>query len=153
MLRRKRPRAKVNFSIHISHVEAPMPNRKPTNVLELSGSFKHNPNRRRADPPPAGEIGEAPDHLADDEKNLWKELVAQSPLGVLQASDRAALEIVCCLMAEFRNDRASFTPAKIGVLQRALSSLGHTPVDRSRLGVSKQESSADDPWADFAKAQ
>jgi hypothetical protein len=129
-----------------------MPNRKPTNVLALKGSFKKNPSRKRTDPPAAGQIGSAPSHLADDESQAWDELVGQSPRNVLQASDRAALELVCCLMAEFRKDRADFTPAKLGVLQRGLSCLGFTPVDRGRIGVTRQADRADDPWARFAKS-
>jgi len=128
-----------------------MPNRKPTNVLALKGSFKKNRSRTRVDPAPVGEIGSAPAHFSEDETEAWAELVSQSPRSVLQASDRAALELVCCLMAEYRRDRSSFIPAKLGILQRGLSSLGFTPVDRSRIGVSLQTEPSEDPWARFAK--
>ena len=129
-----------------------MPNRKPTNVLALKGSFKKNPSRARSDPPATGQIGPPPAYFSDTEKEAWTELVSQSPQNVLQASDRAAVELVCCLMAEFRKDRSAFTPAKLGVLQRGLSCLGFTPVDRSRISVARQADQSDDPWARFAKS-
>lgn len=130
-----------------------MANRKPTNVLALKGSFKKNPARKRIDPQPAAEIGSPPDHLSDAEKQIWKDVVAESPAGVLQASDRLTLEVVASLMAEYRADKSQFTPAKIGVLQRGLSSLGYTPVDRARLGVSARQQVTDDPWAEFAASK
>jgi hypothetical protein len=71
----------------------------------------------------------------------------------LQASDRLTLEVVVSLMAEYRADKSQFTPAKVSVLQRGLSSLGYTPVDRARLGVSARQQVTQDPWAEFAAAK
>ncbi len=121
--------------------------RKTTAVLEASGSFKKNPQRRRVDPPASDEIGTPPLHFAEDESKIWQELIDTSPKGVLKNSDRAALEIASTLLADYRKDRASFNTARLGALQKALASLGRTPVDRGRIVVPEPPSDLDDEWA------
>lgn len=125
--------------------------RVPTKVLELRGAFKKNPQRTRKEIPGLQELGNPPDHLDDASRAVWIELVESSPAGVLTASDRQALEICSVLLAQFRADPAGFIPARLAQLGRALSVLGRTPVDRSRISLSESKKQ-DDPWAALAAA-
>lgn len=74
------------------------------------------------------------------------EKISTSPEGVLKASDRSALEIVSALLADYRKYRASFNLARLTALQKALASLGRTPVDRSRLAAPELVKDPNDPW-------
>ena len=127
-----------------------MSNRKSTTVIEATGGFKKNPQRRRIDPPVSDEIGLPPDYFSEYEKAIWHELVSTSPKGVLKNSDRSALEIASTLLADYRKDRASFSPARLAALQKALASLGRTPVDRGRLVAPEPEPNPDNPFAMFS---
>jgi len=126
-----------------------MANFKTTNVIAARGGFKTNPSRNRTDPPSAGSIGDPPDYLSNDEKSVWQELLATSPKGVLQASDAVAVELAATLLSDYRKDRASFNSGRLGVLQKALSAIGRTPVDRSRMAAPVDLVDPDDPWAKF----
>ena len=127
-----------------------MANHKTTNVIAARGGFKTNPNRKRVDPPSAGTLGDPPEYLQDDEKSVWHELVATSPQGVLQASDAVAVELAATLLSDYRKDRVSFNSGRLGVLQKALSAIGRTPVDRSRMAAPVDPIDPNDPWAKLA---
>lgn len=128
-----------------------MSNRKSTAIIEATGGFKKNPQRKRIDPPASDEIGPPPDYFSEYEKAIWRELVSTSPKGVLKNSDRTALEVSSALLADFRIDRASFSPARLTALQKALASLGRTPVDRGRLAPPEPEIDPNDPWVKLLK--
>lgn len=66
-------------------------------------------------------------------------------------SDRQILEVAAVLLAQFRTDPEAFIPARLSQLHRALSLLGRTPIDRSRLGVTDTAGAVDDPWAVLAR--
>lgn len=128
-----------------------MANRKTTAVLEAKGSFKKNPQLKRVDPPTADEIGPPPPYFAQNECAVWQELIDTSPKGVLKNSDRSALEIASALLSDFRKNRESFNNGRISSLQKALASLGRTPVDRGRIAVPEPALDPNDPWAAFSK--
>jgi hypothetical protein len=110
--------------------------RKPTNLHEISGAFKKNPDRGRArknEPVPKAGIGPAPSHMTDQERACWDEIVSIVPNGVLYDSDRLAVEITAKLLAKYRRDEHS-TP-ELTALRASLSSLGLTPADRSKIVV------------------
>src|ERR1035437_1518332 len=104
--------------------------------LTLSQGLRNHPGRYagRTDLAscPDG-IGEPPAHISIARKNIWAELVAQLPVGHLQSADRFLLEIVTGLMAKQRNRRVLITKGEVSLLINALSKLGLTPVDRSRV--------------------
>ena len=110
--------------------------RKSLALLTLSGGLKNHPGRYagRTDltPCPFG-IGNPPAHISIARKNIWAELIAQLPEGHLQSADRFLLEVVTGLMAKQRNRRALITKGEVSLLINALSKLGLTPVDRSRV--------------------
>ncbi len=111
--------------------------RKPTNVLRMEGAFKRNPKRGRAranEPVPDPELGAPPDYFDDAQKACWVELSGIMPPGVIAKSDRIIVEITARLLAQYRT--AEGLPAMMmRQLTSALSSLGLTPADRSKVGV------------------
>lgn len=109
--------------------------RTPTNILELRGSFQHDPQRRRPDEPiPAGDLGQAPRHLTAAQRRVWRELAEIVPPGVLGDSDRWIVEIAARLMAKLR-DAGELGPGQLAQLVGCLARLGMTPADRSRIGT------------------
>jgi hypothetical protein len=125
--------------------------RKTTAVLEAKGSFKKNPQLKRVDPKTTDEIGEPPAYFSETEAAVWHELIATSPKGVLKNSDRTALEIASTLLTDYRKDRESFNTARLNTLQKALASLGRTPVDRGRIAAPEPEMDEDNPWAQLIR--
>src|ERR1017187_3686782 len=111
-----------------------MPARKPTRLLELSGAYRHNPQRRRPpEPQPTAPLGPAPEHLSPEAAACWAELEAMIPPGVVFASDRWAMELSATSMADTRS--GTISNARYAGLLRLMAALGLSPVDRSRLSV------------------
>jgi len=122
--------------------------RKPTAVLELKGAFKKNPSRgadRKNEPIPDGAIGDPPPELGDAEKSLWAELAIVGSW--LTNGDRLLLEIACRLMVMFRGDKLD--GGGISKLITALSKLGFSPTDRSKVNAPGAKEPPEDPYADF----
>lgn len=124
--------------------------RKPTNVLQLAGAFKKDPRRALArinEPPPEGDMGDPPDHLTDEERLCWLELVGLCHAGVLCRADRAFVEYASRVWAQIRT-QADFDP-KLGIRFEAIcSKLGMTPADRSRVQMTMAKPSAN-PYEEF----
>jgi hypothetical protein len=127
-----------------------MANRKATAVLEATGSFAKNPQRRRVDPIASSEIQPPPSYFDESESAVWYELIESSPIGVLKNSDHSALEIASTLLSDYRKDRAGFNTARLNALQKALSCLGRTPVDRGRIVATETPPTQNDPWAELS---
>ena len=90
--------------------------RKPSNVLELRGSFKKNPSRRRK---------------------------------VIKATDRMPLEVLTCLMCEFRQGPTLFTASRIAQLMALFGRFGLTPADREKMSMQQDEPVKQDQYAEF----
>jgi hypothetical protein len=108
--------------------------RKPTATLEETGAFIKNPERKRqrsGEPIPTAPLGDPPAHLGLEERAIWLELSALMPPNVAKNSDRFAVEIIVCLMANFRKHRA--TVGEIAQLSSLLGRMGLTASDRSRI--------------------
>jgi hypothetical protein len=110
--------------------------KKSLTLLKLSGGLKAHPGRYagRTDlvSCPDG-IGNPPSHISIARKNIWAEVIAQLPEGHLQSADRFLLEVVSGLMAKQRNRRTLIAKGELSLLLNALSKLGLTLVDRSRV--------------------
>jgi hypothetical protein len=114
--------------------------RKPTAILESSGAFDKNPQRRGAranEPVPSGEIGDPPKGFDKTLKSIWREFITEAPPGVLKNSDRKNLELACLVMKEIR--RGTAKAADRAQLHKCLVSMGMTPADRSRVSVAKKQ--------------
>ena len=120
--------------------------RTPSKVLEMRGAFDKNPQRKRSDEPkPKAGLGNPPKQLAPGAKAVWKELAKHAPEGVFGDSDRIAVEIASVLLAEFREDPAEFSAARMARLDSLLGRFGMTPADRSKVVVDKG-GEKEDPW-------
>jgi hypothetical protein len=108
--------------------------RKPTNVLEIAGAFRKDPQRRRVDPPTRKPIGRPPkpDFLTFEQ--AWRYLVKCAPRDVLRDDrDRLWVEVAAHLLVQFRADPAAMHSAKLSRLVAMLAALGMSPADASRV--------------------
>lgn len=142
---------------------------KPTAILELSGSFKTHPERRRHNEPVDSRgIGECPDRLPDEMRPYWDEIVTMAAPGVLKISDRWAVELAARLMHKAVNgpnipairrlvktlkltgDAAAETvsrlikietiaSAELSTLRSLIGGFGYTPADRSKLSIAPEK--------------
>ncbi|ABE44885.1 hypothetical protein Bpro_2971 [Polaromonas sp. JS666] len=114
--------------------------RKPTSVLELTGSFKAHPERaaaRKSEPVPSGEIGDAPSYFDDESRKCWTEIVGMCHVGTLCAADRLIVEHGARVLAALRASPV-YADAKLMIrLEATLGKLGLTPADRSKVQVIK----------------
>ena len=122
--------------------------RKPTNVLELSGAFKQNPQRARKDADTVGPLTSAPAHLNGAVLHAWNELAKYAPVDVLTDSDRISLELAAHLLAQFRENPVEFPGNKLVRLEALLGKFGMTPADRAKVG-GKKEAPKGNPFADL----
>src|SRR5215813_5284049 len=120
--------------------------RKPTAILEASGAFLKNPQRKRdSEVIPTGELGDPPSRLEREEIAMWHELAADLLPGVAKNSDRPAFELLVCLMVGFTRKRLS--GAELGQLTALQGRFGMTPADRSKVKAS--DDNAQDPLEAF----
>jgi len=99
----------------------------------------------------SGPLGLAPRHLTKEEKKVWYELSAIVPIGVAEASDRWAFELLVCLMRKFRSGYVK--AGEVTQISNLLARFGMTPADRGRANPRPQDPAIPkkaDPWADFA---
>lgn len=111
---------------------------------KITGADIKNPKRHqcRADPPVRG-LGEPPQSLSDEQRAAWVAFAEELPW--LAASDRMIVELTSMLCVMVRQPGCP-----LGVyaqLRLCLSSLGGTPVDRSRVGWDSDK--PDDPVDEF----
>lgn len=128
--------------------------RKPSNVLELKGSFKHNPDRGAArvnEPVAEGVIGDAPAYMDEGARACWSEIVGMCHAGSLCAADRLVVEHGARVLAALRAN-AVYEDVKLMVrLEATLGKLGLTPADRSKVQVIKAKE-VENPFAKFKPA-
>lgn len=122
--------------------------RKPTAALELKGAYKKDPQRkadRKDEPKPSGAVGKAPDFFDAEERLIWDDL---AEFGFwLTDADRLMLEIAVKLMSMFRKN--TLDGGGISKLITALSKLGFSPTDRSKVQAPGAKEPEADPYADF----
>jgi len=117
--------------------------RKPTAVLELTGAFQKDPQRKRPyEPQPTGSLGEPPVDFDDVLKALWRDLVRMVPPGVLTNADRWLVELACRTMREVKSGQA--LAAEKNLLLSCLSRMGLTPADRSKIAVTQEKEELDE---------
>ncbi|KMQ75292.1 terminase [Marinobacter subterrani] len=123
--------------------------RTPTNVLEMKGAFKKDPQRARQDPEVSGKLKAPPEHLTEVQKAIWKDIVKAAPKGVITESDRFSLEICCILLAQFRLEPLEFPAAKLVRLEALLGKMGMTPADRAKVAGPAQKKPQGNPFAEL----
>jgi hypothetical protein len=127
--------------------------RKPTNVLELNGAFKHNPDRgaaRESEPEAVGDVGEPAENLNAHQKACWHDLVNRCHAGVLCAADAPFMEYAAKVWSQIR--LAEEIDPKLGIrFETICARLGMTPADRSKVQVVKPKEN-ENPFAKFKPA-
>jgi hypothetical protein len=124
--------------------------RKPTAILELSGAFKHDPQRARGDEPqPTGGLGAPPEYMKQTERAAWRELAEVASPGVLTNADRWLVELACRLMARLRDPGTHLSTGESNQLLLCLTRMGMTPADRNRIHVDPAKT--EDPMEQFLR--
>lgn len=111
--------------------------RKPTRILELSGAFKKDPQRRAArsgEPEVKEAIGKPPPGLTRRVRAAWLEIVKNTPPGVLTSADRIAVGIASRLLSREKAGRG-LKAAERGQLIKLLEAFGQTPRSRTYINV------------------
>ena len=119
--------------------------RLPQEVAEITGAKIKNPQRfKDRFNPDVGELGQPPERFTDEQKELWAEFAADFPW--LRRSDRHFLGLAVLLRSRIAAE-ATPSPSMLAQLRLCLSSMGGTPVDRSK--VHKPDGDEDDPANEF----
>ena len=122
----------------------------PLAKAALTGADKNHPERfkRRSSPKTSGRLlGKPPAYLPATAKKAWATFSDELPW--LTYEDRGAVEVVCLMRAQIMDGKTAELPASFfGNYRMALSSLGATPVDRSKV-YQAPEQEDDDPFAAF----
>lgn len=109
--------------------------RTPLAKAALTGADQINPGRfkSRSEPEKSGRpVGKPPAYLPPMAKKAWAVFVDELPW--LTFEDRGALEIVSIMRAAIMSGLAADTPASFfSTYRMTLSSLGATPVDRTKV--------------------
>lgn len=123
-----------------------MPNhRTPASKAKLTGADKNHPERfkARSEPKTSGRgLGKPPAYLPDQAKVAWKTFADELPW--LTYEDRAAMEVVSLMRADLMSGKADLPASFFGNYRMALSCLGATPVDRSKVHTPKDEDEDDE---------
>jgi hypothetical protein len=102
---------------------------KPIAVLELTGALRKDPQRRRTDPAARGVHSAILRSISRGEQTqVWHELKAVCPPGVLTAADRLAVEIASVLMLRFRKQGVHVRRGDLNQLVSVLSRRGMSPL-------------------------
>lgn len=107
----------------------------PLAKAALTGAAQKDPQRYRdrKNPKASGRgLGAAPEYLPETAKRAWATFADELPW--LTHEDRGAVEIVSLMRAHIMDGNTADLPASFfGNYRMALSSLGATPVDRSKV--------------------
>ncbi len=119
----------------------------PTNILDMRGAFKKNPNRRRIEEPkPEEPLGNPPCRLSPGVKKIWREIARHCAPGVLTIMDRRAVELAAIALDRIQEQNEMFdadgkplvTMTDIRTAMTMLGKFGMTPSDRAGLGIVKK---------------
>jgi hypothetical protein len=109
-----------------------------TRVLELRGSFKKNPNRKReGEPEVTSSLSAPPDDFTPAEAAAWHMIASKAPMGVLTDADWPSVVMAAKLWAEFMADSENFNTARVTRLHRMLGDFGLNPSDRAGMSIPK----------------
>lgn len=120
-----------------------MANRLPQSKAEVSGATSKNPQRYRdrSVPKDTRPVGEPYASMTAEQMAVWKESAANMPW--LHSAHRLLLRQVCILAARMDTDPDMGVSA-LQALGAALSKLGATPADESRLWFADPEEDDDE---------
>jgi phage terminase small subunit len=142
--------------------------RKTTEQHRISGQLSARPQRfadqgRGTEPTPDPVVGNAPRHLNDAQKTIWREVMSEIPPCVATKADRLCIEIAVRMIERMRHVHVEtdckpgcpgvMTSSDYSTLNRCLSQLGMTPSDRSKIKVAAPPKEIDEWEDDFGPMQ
>lgn len=128
--------------------------RTPAKVLQLRGSFKRHPERKRTPAAGAGPFEqEPPTHLPAECAPAWHYVVQRLPVVALTSSDEVAVEMAArCLHGIWQLGPMGFLTKEFkglnDSLRQWLGKLGMTPADREKLAPAPDKPSAGNAFVD-----
>lgn len=113
--------------------------RTASKLLELRGSYKKHPERKRENEPVVTEPlpKHPPAYFTSEQAACWKEVTELAPPGVLFKADGIIVEMVSVLLAEFRVRGASMEGSKLTRLSSEMNRIGLSPSSRAGLQVAQ----------------
>ena len=124
--------------------------RKPSAVLELTGAFDKNPQRRAErenEPQPEGELGDVPDTLDEAEAKLWERIRTACPW--LTVADCGIVEMICQLWHLSRKNKATAQERKL--LAASFAQIGMTPSGRTHIKVPPKQTKSENAFSKLRK--
>lgn len=109
--------------------------RKPTKVLELTGRFKHDPQRKRErenEPDDDRSLGDPPECLDESQRARWVEMAMEGQAW-LRWSHRTVLEMAARLKDKIRKEGVAAKGSDFAVLKSYLAEIGITPASQSKV--------------------
>jgi hypothetical protein len=106
--------------------------RLPTAIAKVTGATIANPKRHNdRSAPKVKSLGVAPKRFTEDQKEIWDEF--NTDFYYLGRTDRNLVGLACILQDEINKGKAPI--AAFAQLRLMLSSMGGTPVDRSKVST------------------
>ncbi len=112
-----------------------MPTRKSSDLLELTGAFRKDPQRRRHDLQGVGELGPPPSNFTPQEIATWDSLLSHVPEGVLTGSDWHAFRDFVGFVAWVEAGPRERLLKHHDALWKFYTRFGMTPEGRRKLAI------------------
>jgi hypothetical protein len=120
--------------------------RLPAEVAKVTGAVAKNAGRFQGRAAPkVKSLGPPPARLSEAQQKLWKEFNDDFPW--LGRSDRGIVSLAVLLQSQIEAAGDEATPPMIAQMRLLLSSMGGTPVDRSKVAV--PDDPEEDPLDEF----
>lgn len=88
--------------------------------------------------------------MTEQQAEAYTEVVSRCHKDVLCVADQMVVEMVACLIAEYRTSPDDMSVNKIGKLFTGLDKLGMSPASRSKVQAMKRDGNEKDPLDEFA---
>jgi P27 family predicted phage terminase small subunit len=143
---------------------------KPAELKIVQGTFRKDRANPRQ-PAAHGYLTEPPEHLNEEQKQIWRDAIADAPKSLLKKIDRSNFEVWVVSYGTYRecqrllaktsqviktthgnwitNPILTNMNKQAAIMLKAASEMGFTPASRSRV-VAESDVEVDNPWARLA---
>lgn len=158
------------MAAHLTRLQMAGRKPKPTQLKVVTGTFRKDRANMR-EPKLSGDLADAPAHLLDAERDVWRYAIANAPKGLLKKLDLSVLEawVGAYVLREEAKQKVAIAGQVVKspsgypivnpylsnmnkqtlIMLKAAAEMGFTPTSRSRIVVA-EEIVGDDPWAKLA---